>query len=211
MADPVAKIEATLGELEAELEHARPLQLMSKLRARLEPILDNARPPALTRPAAEWVAALLEQATFDLRAAERLDLNCHAPTVAMLLQMAFEKIAKAYFAQTSWPEFAKLRRSHAVGKRLAQALKRDPRFLPRVGLNSKKVLPWIEALTDAHPAIQKNGPHLEYPWETETGVRGPADLLIVRELQDPRTGAASHLFKFANHFLTNFSNITSGK
>jgi hypothetical protein len=210
MTDPVAKIEEVLGELELELGsgHQRQVQLMTKLRVRLEPFLDKSRPPALNRPAVEWVTALLEQASLDLRAAEVLDLNVQGPTVAMLLQMAFEKIAKAYLARTNWPAFASLRRSHAVAKRLTQALKRGGRqFLPRVGPQSRKVLPWIEALTEAHPALRKNGPHLEYPWEASDRVQVPVELSIVKILQDPGSGAAVHLIKFAHYFIDNFDNI----
>jgi hypothetical protein len=85
MSDSITKIEEVLDELESEfVPQDRPMQLLIKLRGRLEPLLTKSRPPTLNRPADEWVTALLEQAGNDLHAAETLDLNLQAPTVAML-------------------------------------------------------------------------------------------------------------------------------
>lgn len=212
MSDSITKIEEVLDELESEFRRqGRPMQLLTKLRGRLDPLLIKSRPPSLNRPADEWVTALLKQAGNDLHAAETLDLNLQAPTVAMLLQMAFEKMAKAYLAQTDWQAFAAHRRSHAVAKRLTQVLKRDPRLAsklrPRVGPHSNKVLSWIEGLTAAHPALSKNGPHLEYPWEGNDRVQGPNDVSIVKEIGDPMSGAASHLIRYAHFFIGHFDEI----
>ncbi|WP_052557105.1 hypothetical protein [Enhygromyxa salina] len=215
MSDPVARIEAVLEELD-ELHqglarpHVRESQLLEKLRNRLEPLLEEHRPPPLDRGADEWVTELLATARYDLQAAQTLAASKgdHAPTVAMLLQMVFEKLAKAYLARTDWPAFVKHRRSHAVAKRFAQFLKLNWQLRPNVGPHSSKVLGWVVRLTEAHPALAKNGPHLEYPWEAHGRVCGPTrDLDIVNELRDAKSGAAPHLLRFAGHFIENFDRI----
>jgi hypothetical protein len=59
-------------------------------------------------------------------------------------------------------------------------------------------LSWVEALTDAHPALAKDGPHLEYPWEAADRVCTPSvNLFIVNVLRDPKSLAAPHFTRFA--------------
>jgi hypothetical protein len=203
-----ATVEAILKEL-SELS-VRQVQVQEKLRKRLEPILEDRCPPRVTRGADEWAAELLDAARHDLRAAKVLAANTdnHAATVAMLLQMVFEKLAKAYLARTDWPAFIKHRRSHAAATRFTQFLKLNNKRLLPIGLRSSNVLAWVEALTRAHPAIAKNGPHLEYPWEQGERVCSPSrDLLIVTELGDARSLALPHLLRFASYFIQNFETI----
>ncbi len=70
------------------------------------------------------------------------------------------------------------------------------------------MLVWVENLTGAHPALTKQGPHLEYPWEQGERVCHPSsDLPIVNELRDANTLVAPHLLKFANHFVNNFDEL----
>lgn len=222
MSDQAAKIEKTLQELEELREKrselwSRELQLEEKLRKRLKPVLDRVRPPPLNAGAQAWRAQLLDMAQRDLRAAQVLvrDMDKHAATMAMLLQMVFEKLAKAHLAQTDWSAFVAHRHSHAVANKFAHFLKGNRNLLPKVGPHSDKVLLWVTALTSAHPAIAKNGPHLEYPWERVDDDEGhrvcspSRDLPIVNELGDPLSGAGPHLVKFAAHFIENFDDIFS--
>jgi DNA repair exonuclease SbcCD ATPase subunit len=233
VADPKAKVEDTLREL-AELHerqgqlheklrkrlddtlrelaklHERQGQLHEKLRKRLDPVLASVSPPAVRLDSNAWADALRDAARRDLAAAKTLaaSMDEHAGAVAMLLQMVFEKLAKAYLARTEWNAFVKHRRSHAAAYLFTQALKRNRERLPKVGARSRDVLPWVEELTRAHPAIAKNGPHLEYPWEQGGRVCSPSrDLPIVHELRDPQSGAAPHLLKFAAYFIDNFDEV----
>jgi hypothetical protein len=210
MSDSTAKVEATLCELSDHLDNERQRQILEKLRNRLEPILAKHRPPRVDRSANEWVAALLDAARRDLTAVQALAINMdeHAATVAMLLQMVLEKLAKAYLARTDWNAFIAHRRSHAVANHFTQFLKHNHKYLPAIGPERNKVLAWAEALTRAHPAIAKNGPHLEYPWEHDNQVCTPSrDLAIVKELRDANVQAAPHLVKFAKHFIDKFDDI----
>jgi hypothetical protein len=205
VADPVEKVEATLLELE---QHADVHELTSKLRKRLKPILDEIRAPPILRPLDEWSVALRAAARTDLDSVKVLvdpkTEGDHAQTVAMLLQMAFEKIAKCYLAETDPAAFRKHRRSHAAARRFIQIIKKDRtrRLLPQVGPQSNKVLSWVEALTDAHPALAKQGPHLEYPWEENDRVGTPGnDLFIVNEIRNAESLAAPHLYRFASQLV----------
>jgi hypothetical protein len=207
VADPKARVEDTLRELD-DL-HERQGQLHEKLRKRLDPVLASVSPPAVQLDSDAWADALRDAARRDLAAAKTLaaSMDEHAGAVAMLLQMVFEKLAKAYLARTEWNAFVKHRRSHAAAYLFTQALKRNRERLPKVGASSR-VLLWVEALTRAHPAIAKSGPHLEYPWEQGGRVCSPSrDLPIVHELSDLQSGAAPHLLKFAAYFIDNFDEV----
>jgi hypothetical protein len=211
MSDPVARIQKILQELSALGSGPDELSnKLSQLNQLLTPLLDDRRPPRLDLGANAWATALLDAARHDLRAAEVLAASesDHAATIAMLLQMVFEKLAKAWLARSDEPAFIAHRRSHAVATRFTQFLKRNRNFLPNVGPSSPKVLGWVEALTRAHPALAKNGPHLEYPWEQEDRVCSPSrDLAIVNELRDAQSLAAPHLLKFASYFIENFDRV----
>lgn len=206
MSDQATKILETLDELRASVTPTeRQAQLFSKLDKLLAKALEDVRPPALDRSAEEWSSALLDQAEIDLHVAELLEGHAElAPVLGMILQMSFEKIAKAHVAKSNWPAFRQVRRTHAVARKLARTLKRDPLLggtLGARGLRSASVLNWMVALTDAHPALAKEGPHLEYPWEDSTGVHLPAEVPIVGELSDARSLAAPHLLRFARVLL----------
>ena len=105
----------------------------------------------------------------------------------MLLQMVFEKLAKAAFARAGSPFPTK----HEACGYLFKVLRRSP-----VGLKALTGMTGAEAfvvqLELAQPAVVKksgrNSPQLEYPWEDETGtVRTPElDLSLARRGRDPK-------------------------
>lgn len=206
----IARLESTLGELDAV--HAeqtrtqqRHAQLLSKMRDRLNRLRDRNRIPTLHGTPQEWTDALLRQAKLDLRAAASLQEHELASVRAMLLQMAFEKIAKAHLAKTNWPSFENLRHSHAVASRLAVTLRSTAKdFLREAkyrGKTGKEALSTMVELTKAHPALEKDGPHLEYPWSRPDGLHHPDEVRIVTELSDPHSIRNLHLLKFAQALL----------
>src|ERR1019366_4706400 len=75
--------------------------------------------------ARDWADAFLAQARDDLKAAEII--SGHVPSAfGMLLQMAFEKLAKAALLRSSPLEFArKARKSHKAASKMIQVLKRN--------------------------------------------------------------------------------------
>lgn len=206
----ISKLESTLRELDAvhteqtqtQLRHA---QLLSKMRERLKRLSDKNLTPTLHGTSQEWTDALLRQAKLDLLAAATLQEHELASVRAMLLQMAFEKIAKAHLAKTNWPSFENLRHSHAVASRLAVTLRsmakdflREAKYRGRTG---KEALNTMVELTKAHPALAKDGPHLEYPWSRPDGLHHPDEVRIVAEIGDPHSIRNLHLLKFAQELL----------
>ena len=71
----------------------------------------------------------------------------------------------------------------------------------------KDVLPLVQALEKAHPAVSKSGPHLEYPWEDGNAMRLPASLSIVMQLADPRDMKGPKLIRFAKELANEFDSI----
>lgn len=215
MSDHAEKVEDVLREL-SELG-AKQQQAHAKLRKHLASMLEERRPPDVACGSNEWTAALLDAAVRDLRAAQSLAADPeHTATVAMLLQMVFEKLAKAHLARTEWHGFLAHRRSHAAAFRFTQILKRQWRRLP--GLDPwtnhtpRDLLNWVVRLTKAHPALAKHGPHLEYPWEEGDRVCSPSqDLALVNELRDVRNPIGPRLLHLASHMIEHFERIFPAK
>lgn len=159
------KLDAAVARIEAVIltECPQPSpkleQALELLRTRLNPVLKPLRPPPLNRPNKEWVDALRKQAQRDLDAAMLLGSKDHAGACTMLLQMTFEKLAKAALAKTEPHGFRAHRRSHAVASKFLQTLHRV------VDTKWRSPLRLAKSITNAHPALAKDGPHLEYPWE----------------------------------------------
>lgn len=150
----------------------------------------------------DWAFPFLEQAGEDLRAAWVLAAqpSSSPSTLCMLIQMVFEKLAKAAFAQSGQV----VPRKHQVATRLFLILKRHPS-----GSSLLNTYPNVEqfviALENAHPAVAgiqtPQWPQLEYPWEdTTTGtVQFPAHhLYLVHRVQDPKDLIALQCLKFAS-------------
>ena len=151
----------------------------------------------------DWADPFLEQAREDLKAAWALvDANpCPAPsTLCMLIQMVFEKLAKAAFARAGLV----VPKNHQVATRLFLMLTRHPsgKAILTVYPNVEQ---FITDLENAHPAVAGKQippwPQLEYPWEdTATGIiQYPAQhLYLVRRVQDPKDRITLDCLKFAS-------------
>jgi hypothetical protein len=177
-------------------------------------------PQRLTRPSNEWECALREQARGDLlvacaAAAGREnetpnEARMRHAVMAMLLQMVFEKIAKAVLARSDFRAFQDVRTSHRAASRLIGAIRKQARRRgsPFHRFNSHKwkaVFAVVVDLENAHPALNRAGPHLEYPWEGESKVALAAtDLAVVSRLADPREKLAPDLVNLARTLLNDF-------
>lgn len=119
----------------------------------------------------EWSRAFLEQAKSDLKAANSLAASTeYASQTTMLLQMAWEKLAKAALVLSgSWDP---MRRKHDVAARFISVLKRMPQAQavlfagPSAQFRARMVslqddLLALEKLT---PALSQGGINAEYPW-----------------------------------------------
>jgi hypothetical protein len=119
----------------------------------------------------EWTYAFLEQAKSDLRTADALaDSVEYSSQATMLLQMAWEKLAKA--ALISGRGWDPTHRTHAVAVKFVSALKRAPnapsvlfsgprqQFVARMSTLQADLVA-LEKLT---PALSDGGMNAEYPW-----------------------------------------------
>ena len=118
----------------------------------------------------------------------------------MLIQVVFEKLAKAAYARSGLV----VPRKHQVATRLFLILQRHPS-----GSNLLRAHPNVQQfvmdLENAHPAVAGSQtppwPQLEYPWEdTVAGVvQYPAQhLYLVRRVQNPKDRIALDCLKFAS-------------
>jgi hypothetical protein len=152
-----------------------------------------------------WRDALRAQARSDLGASDVLgSADAHASQTTMLLQMAWEKLAKA--ALVSGGHWDPKTRSHKVAAKFASVLKKRPRIEAVFELTSKAAaaarLTWLqgelEALEALTPALAP-GENTEYPWEGrdasgQPDVRWPAAHLT-RRFCGPRQRGGVHLRK----------------
>ncbi|MEI6807594.1 MAG: hypothetical protein WCN95_02640 [bacterium] len=149
----------------------------------------------------DWADPFLDQAREDLKAAWAVSQSREsASTLCMLLQMVFEKLAKAAHARSG----NMLPRNHRATSHLFALLLRHP-----AGVNllraSSNVRQFVAELETAHPAEarkqQQPWPQLEYPWEDAVAglIRWPAhDLPLARRVRDPRDRIALDCLRFAS-------------
>ena len=103
-----------------------------------------------------WRTALLAQAHSDFLSANVLALGDeHASQTTMLLQMAWEKLAKAALVVSgAWVPQTK---SHKVAAKFASVLKKAPRIETVLGSTSKAAvvarLAWLQAELEALEAL----------------------------------------------------------
>jgi len=117
----------------------------------------------------------------------------------MLLQMVYEKLAKAAYARAgTFPP-----RSHKAASHLFVLLQRHPAG-KQLLTASPNVQQFIAELENAHPAVADRQtppwPQLEYPWEdaeTESVMYPEANLYLVRRVLNPKDRIAVDLLKFA--------------
>lgn len=152
--------------------------------------------------AREWAEGYLAQARADLSGAQAA-LNADPSVLAMLLQMVFEKVAKAALLRAGAIDVAFATSSHASASRMVRAMKLQRGLIaplggPRVW---DDVLELIESLERAHPDLARHAagtPQLEYPWEMPDGTIGcpSRDLPVARALGGPRTTFAIRVPRF---------------
>ncbi|RVU44720.1 hypothetical protein EA187_09255 [Lujinxingia sediminis] len=122
-----------------------------------------------------WASAYVDQAREDLRVAQMLQ-GRHPSVLAMLLQMVFEKLAKAALLYSKKIDVEDAQRTHKAAESLMAIFRTHPRFLGVFpGTSQRRWLPTaklVAELTRLHPQIARGGPHLEYPWEREDGTIG---------------------------------------
>lgn len=158
----------------------------------------------------EWAVGYLAQARADLEGAKHV--GAMQPSVfASLMQMAFEKFAKAALLRSGSITLDTATSSHRAASRMVAAMRRQRNLLkPIGGLHVwHAALEVVEALERAHPALAKEGAKLEYPWETPAGaIQWPArDLQIATKLGNPSSNLAAHLVDFATKIDRNFDGI----
>jgi len=152
----------------------------------------------------EWADAYLAQARADLRSAEALVRGGVVPsTFAMLLQMIFEKLAKAALLRSGAVTVAWAQSTHAAASRMVQVMRLQRGLIASLGgpWPWTRVLSVVDALEKAHPAIaaRTQAPQLEYPWETPAGaIQWPArDLTIANSLGSPLSRLGNEVLRFA--------------
>ncbi len=155
----------------------------------------------------EWAEAYLKQAEEDLKAAKILQLA--APSVfCMLMQMTFEKAAKAILLRKKELQLETAVKSHSAASRLIRILKEHRKFLPLTDNGKhylwKDVLPIVVELERAQPSLAKKGmPILEYPWEDKQGnVLCPASSFPMNARLSGARTTAPRLLKFATLLLS---------
>jgi hypothetical protein len=141
----------------------------------------------------EWANGYLSQAREDLKGAAAV--SGQAPSVfGMLLQMTFEKMAKAALLRSKQMTIGGAQSTHAAAGRMVHVLRLNRRILRELGDGNeyawKEVFPLVTELERAHPKhAAADAPKLEYPWEDAAtrDIRWPArDLPVARRFGDPQ-------------------------
>ena len=167
-------------------------------------------------PHATWSDAYFTQAKQDFylaalgasKTAEEEDKSFDA-TICMLLQMFFEKYAKAvYIAQKG----TKPPRKHKTAKVFLETLRGSAKYC------KMKKSPFfvyccncIEKLEKLQPANAKEvsgvdkSPQLEYPWCQDDQICSPAkDLELAKQFRKPESLILTRLFPFAQNLINDF-------
>ena len=165
----------------------------------------------------DWSHAFLEQAKSDFNAAGILSGDeDHRSQSTMLLQMAWEKLAKAALSTSGSP--LPPQQTHAVAAKFVSALRRSKQaqsvlfsgtssqFEARM-TSLRRALIALERLT---PKLSQNGMNAEYPWKMRDSsgrevICWPAKD-ITREFSSPRSGAR-FLRTYFNALAENFDRI----
>lgn len=157
-----------------------------------------------------WADAYLAQARADLEGARRVGAD--EPSVfAMLMQMVFEKFAKAALLRSGavtlgWAESTHRAASIMLRAMVLQRGVMDPMGGPNVWHD---VLWAVEALERAHPSLAQGGPQLEYPWLSVAGiVQWPSrDLAIAASMGNADSNLATRVMQFASLLGQRFDRI----
>ncbi|GMV18165.1 MAG: hypothetical protein AMXMBFR56_63890 [Polyangiaceae bacterium] len=159
----------------------------------------------------DWAEPFRRQASEDLLGAQAAYEAGAFSTYCMLMQMVFEKLAKAAFARSGAP----VPRNHQVATRLIEVLRRTPAG-GAIMIGGDRTLAAIQELEAAHPAVVADAvrrgaatqyPQLEYPWENASAgaVEWPGEHLpMARRVKDPADRIGADLLKTARAFLKHF-------
>jgi hypothetical protein len=165
----------------------------------------------------DWSEPFLEQAREDLKAAWSLAnaTPLSASTLCMLIQMVFEKLAKAAFAKGGNVD----NRNHQVASRVFPLIQRASPAGVHLVRNSPNVIQFVFELETAHPFVANRAekddptvpwPRLEYPWPDPTAsvVLSPAhNLALAQRVRCSADRIAADCLKFASAFAKDFHNI----
>jgi hypothetical protein len=148
----------------------------------------------------DWSDPFLEQAREDLKAAWAIPVGASPSTLCMLLQMVFEKLAKAAYARSGHV----VPHTHQAATHLFAVLLRHPAGTAILQA-APNVQQFVAELEAAQPSIAGRQaqpcPQLEYPWEDPVGntVYYPArDLPLARRVRSPTDRIAVDCLKFAS-------------
>jgi hypothetical protein len=158
----------------------------------------------------DWADGYLAQARADLEGARLVDAA--VPSVfAMLLQMAFEKFAKAALLRSGAVDVGWATSTHRAASAMLRALRLQRGLMAPIGgpLVWSDVLWAVETLEQVHPALVESGPQLEYPWELPDGRIGwpSRDLAIARSLGNPKSNLGTRILQFASVLAERFDRI----
>lgn len=133
-------------------------------------------------------------------------------TFAMLLQMVFEKFAKAALLRQGAVTLEWAFTSHGSASRMLLVLRRQRALFAVIGGDKmwEDVLWAISEIERSHPQLaQSRAPRLEYPWEDAQGVvRWPSrDLSIAVALGDPRRALGLRVVRFAQAMSARFDEM----
>lgn len=162
----------------------------------------------------DWADGYLEQARADLDAVRVLVAHpihvARASVLAMLLQMAFEKFAKAALLRSSAISIEAAQSSHKGASAMVCAMRVQRKLIASIGgpFAWAAAFEVVEALERAQPSIAKGNAQLEYPWMTNGSVQCPArDLPIAQKLANPNSTLVLHVVDFANKLDSIFDQI----
>lgn len=148
----------------------------------------------------DWSDPFLEQAREDLRVAWSLPAERRGSTFCMLLQMVFEKLAKAAYARSG----AVVPHTHKAASHLFEVLLRHPAGV-EILRTSPGVREFVAQLEDAQPSVAGKHaqpcPQLEYPWDDPahgTVFFPERDLGLARRTRDPQDRIALDCLRFAS-------------
>lgn len=159
----------------------------------------------------DWADAYLAQARADLAGARAMG-GASPSTFAMVIQMVFEKYAKAALLRQNAVSLDWAKTSHGSASRMLLVLRRQRGIWEPLGgtIVWEDVLSTIHNLERAHPALApEEGPQLEYPWEDVHGdVRWPArDLAIARAMGDASNMLGPRVLRFAEQLGRHFDSM----
>ena len=130
--------------------------------------------------ALDWAEAYREQAGADLRAATQA---IEPSALAMLLQLAYEKVAKAALLRARMSTIQAAQTTHLAASTMMAVLAGSRRKCIQLGIDrfylQYTLCPMVTELEGLHPALVRArgsmGPWLEYPWEDPNqDIRWPA-------------------------------------